>query len=1098
MAAFVAWTCTGDGPTHPGMRGPRDGAAFASLPAGAFTWLSPLGSGAANASNFDAHAASQVTVCVWTAGACTGSPVATFAASQTGASALIANTTTGQYEATWSLLSTSFVTRKTYRIRAMQGTTELGGVSVDVVRGRWALTRSDGTLAPLSAATELPIRFHIAKPVVIGSATIGSGGGTLQLSDGARLTIPAGSLSSENTITARRAEVPSPDDFIAVYEFGPSGTMFASPATLTVPVDPSDLPAGAASWQVGIALQNGNDWIVLPDSYYDPTSGIVTAPIEHFSSFGIIIFPSDMLCARDVVRSATYDVFGGFCDGSFGSSAYRDTITLAVGERRQSALFGGFWGVRPQYTVTGVIRSCATLGIHPACIRNLIATSGDPTVATIDDHLVVQGRRPGRTSILPNCGGGVPGPGEGACGTDVRFRNPTLVIVTGSPAPHPIPLPGPVRQNDPGLGCAPTNTGGYGFRVGFGWEPVSRATLYHVVAQHAGATSPLVDATTESTTFTQFECGSFVTDANLENWSWKVAALVDGAWTDFSDPVPFDFAPCRHPNSQPCGTLYNYNTIILPTDPIIPPPSGIWNDPHLRTLDGLLYDFQAGGDYILSKSTVPGDDFEVHGRFRDLGAYSEIIGFAVRAMGDVVSIIPNGLAADLVINDVTTNGVTSLSKKLPGGATLLVDRGSTSITWPDQSALFIRNGGANLLVAPGRRGKVEGLLGNFDGDPSNDVRIRNGEIITPSASTFYTDYRSGWHVALGTSQALFKAGPDYFGVAPPNVKTLASFDPAVVANAKTTCRNAGVLSSAIVDTCAYDIVATGDNSWATASAKVDPALPTLTLTPLLSYLAPGGSRQFAASVTGTTSNGVNWTTTAGSIQNTAPNAMTFTAPPVPGTYAITATSAQATSATATASVVVGSCGTVHYDPRLGTLPEQQGWTYVPGGGANPAPNITNGLLHLNSTDGEQFWTRLDASTNFNNTFVFEASLRVTSSNSNHEGGTGTREGYYLVATEGTSLRYYTVGIASDGLSINTIERPNQLLTPFNFADGNFHTVRIQVQNSIGTVFVDGIAMGTNLQPDTYHGGTPGTLSFGAAAGISRSETDLRYVCYGTP
>ncbi len=44
----------------------------------------------------------------------------------------------------------------------MRGSTELGGVLVDAIRTRWALTHLDGTVAPLIGATSLAIRFHVA------------------------------------------------------------------------------------------------------------------------------------------------------------------------------------------------------------------------------------------------------------------------------------------------------------------------------------------------------------------------------------------------------------------------------------------------------------------------------------------------------------------------------------------------------------------------------------------------------------------------------------------------------------------------------------------------------------------------------------------------------------------------------------------------------------------------------------------------------------------------------------------------------------------------------------------------------------------------
>ena len=87
-----------------------------------------------------------------------------------------ANTAAGRYEATLSLMNTSFLTRKTYRISAMRGTTEVRGILVDIVRGRWALTRTDGTLAPLVAAADLPIQFHVAAPLIRVNEVESSGG----------------------------------------------------------------------------------------------------------------------------------------------------------------------------------------------------------------------------------------------------------------------------------------------------------------------------------------------------------------------------------------------------------------------------------------------------------------------------------------------------------------------------------------------------------------------------------------------------------------------------------------------------------------------------------------------------------------------------------------------------------------------------------------------------------------------------------------------------------------------------------------------------------------------------------------------------------
>ena len=170
LARYVAATivltaaaaCADDVPSSPRAGGaPRAEVDVAPPPV--LTWLAPLGTGTADSATFDGTAAPVVEVCVWTGAACDGAPVARFTTAPAGGELpLTANAATGRYEAAWSLADARLTTRRTYRVRVLRGAAELGTLSVDVVRGRWALTRTDGTLAPLQAASALPIRFHLA------------------------------------------------------------------------------------------------------------------------------------------------------------------------------------------------------------------------------------------------------------------------------------------------------------------------------------------------------------------------------------------------------------------------------------------------------------------------------------------------------------------------------------------------------------------------------------------------------------------------------------------------------------------------------------------------------------------------------------------------------------------------------------------------------------------------------------------------------------------------------------------------------------------------------------------------------------------------
>lgn len=200
-----------------------------------FAWLAPLGTGAPDPATFDATAAPTVEICVWNSGSCVGSPVARFSTTPANpVLPLTANAAVGQYQADWSLLSTAFTTRKTYRIRTLKAGIEIGAVSVDVVRGRWALTRTDGTLAPLTSAIALPIRFSVAQMPRGRRATI----------DGA---IPAGITSRVTSWSTAVGDVA----VSAPLPSGADGLLFALDARGGV-VFAATIPAGSGDFAIDV------------------------------------------------------------------------------------------------------------------------------------------------------------------------------------------------------------------------------------------------------------------------------------------------------------------------------------------------------------------------------------------------------------------------------------------------------------------------------------------------------------------------------------------------------------------------------------------------------------------------------------------------------------------------------------------------------------------------------------------------------------------------------------------------------------------------------------------------------------------------------
>src|SRR2546425_2316675 len=106
-----------------------------------------------------------------------------------------------------------------------------------------------------------------------------------------QLVIPVGALSQPTGITVLPAMLPSGTSTSALvggtaYDFGPSGTMFASPVAVMKQYSPSQLPGGKAESTVRVfTLKNGH-WFLVPGSRVNTATHIVTGTPSHFTTLG--------------------------------------------------------------------------------------------------------------------------------------------------------------------------------------------------------------------------------------------------------------------------------------------------------------------------------------------------------------------------------------------------------------------------------------------------------------------------------------------------------------------------------------------------------------------------------------------------------------------------------------------------------------------------------------------------------------------------------------------------------------------------------------------------------------------------------------------
>jgi hypothetical protein len=119
--------------------------------------------------------------------------------------------------------------------------------------------------------------------------TVGSSGGTVAASDGTKVVLPAGALTADTTITITAApNAPAPANTTQVglaYTFGPEGTSFAQPVTVTVAIDPAKLPSGKTIANVVIykAPAGTSTYSALATTMVDATH--VSATTQSFSTF---------------------------------------------------------------------------------------------------------------------------------------------------------------------------------------------------------------------------------------------------------------------------------------------------------------------------------------------------------------------------------------------------------------------------------------------------------------------------------------------------------------------------------------------------------------------------------------------------------------------------------------------------------------------------------------------------------------------------------------------------------------------------------------------------------------------------------------------
>jgi len=245
------------------------------------------------------------------------------------------------------------------------------------------------------------------------------------------------------------------------------------------------------------------------------------------------------------------------------------------------------------------------------------------------------------------------------------------------------------------------------------------------------------------------------------------------------------------------------------------------------TLDGLKYDFQAVGEFILLED-VDDPRFVIQIRqapFLNFENVSVNTAVAASVSGDRVAFYAG---ADPRIDGVPQS--IAGSTKLPHGGGLSNDDGTYTLTWPTGEELVVSTTWkmlVNVDYRPSRTGArrhVRGLLGTHDGRRNNDLTTRSGKTLrVPSRpQDLYRVFGQSFRIE-GT-ESLF----DYSPGEATETFTDRSF-PALagkarppraadVARARDVCGGAGVVEPDALEACAVDVAITGNDGFAKAAA----------------------------------------------------------------------------------------------------------------------------------------------------------------------------------------------------------------------------------------------------------------------------------------
>lgn len=291
-------------------------------------------------------------------------------------------------------------------------------------------------------------------------------------------------------------------------------------------------------------------------------------------------------------------------------------------------------------------------------------------------------------------------------------------------------------------------------------------------------------------------------------------------------------------------TIAEDTTTTAVEEPPAPVPPSSFGDVHFSTPDGLVFDIQDVGDFVLLQSTDGTVVIQSRQEALDIRP-----GVSVNT-ATVMNVAGDSL--EFYLNPQPTLLVNGIDTPLPDGGLDLPQGGVVSgsitqstigpeetepndfeIDWPDGNTaarvLFKRDSHLDIgVVRLAGDLTFEGVLGNLDGDPDNDMTLRDGTVIEqPANENKVRRFADSWRVPEPESLVSVGEAPVPAPGAAEDLVTPEDLDPAAVEEATQACEDAGVDDPLAVETCVYDVAATGNEDFVDSSATLQEAVEEL-------------------------------------------------------------------------------------------------------------------------------------------------------------------------------------------------------------------------------------------------------------------------------